>query len=175
MSNVKSTPLALDFYVSKKSKDLYSSEGIYSPSELDARHEIMLENYTMKIQIEGRVMGDLAINHIVPTAISYQNKLIENVKGLKEIGLDKKLYAGTIDTITEISNHISSIKSNVDEMITRRKEANKLTSARDMAIAYDSKVRPYFDTIRYHVDKLELMVDDEDWPLVKYRELLFLR
>ena len=175
LSNVKSTPQSLDAYVSKDALKLYKELGIYSEPEAEARHEIMLENYIMKIQIEGRVMGDLAMNHIIPTAINYQNKLINNVKGLKDIGVDKKVYQGTLNMITEISEHIQNIKSGVDSMTEERKKANKMTKSRDMAIAYCDKVRPYFDEIRYHADKLELMIDDEDWPLAKYREMLFLR
>ena len=150
-------------------------QGIYSEAELEARHEIKLENYMMKIQIEGRVMGDLAINHIVPTAITYQNKLIQNAKGLMDLKVDKKVYQGTIDTITEISEHVSAIKENVHSMIEARKKANKVEDTRKQANMYCDEVKPYFEIIRKHADKLELMVDDEDWPLVKYREMLFLR
>ena len=175
LSNIKTTPQALDAYVTKESKAIYQEMGIYSIPELEARHEIMLEDYTMKIQIEGRVMGDLAMNHIVPTAINYQNKLINNVRGLKEIGVDKKVYQETLNMITEISEHIQGIKVGVDAMTNERKKANNLKTTRDTAIAYCDKVKPYFDTIRKHADKLELMIDDEDWPLAKYREMLFLR
>ena len=175
LSNIKTTPLALDAYLSDTSKKLYTDMNIYSIPELEARHEIMLEDYTMKIQIEGRVMGDLAMNHIIPTAINYQNKLITNVKGLKDIGVDKSVYSGALEMITEISGHIQGIKKGVDEMTAQRKKANNIDNSRDTAIAYCDNVIPHFDTIRYHADKLELMVDDEDWPLAKYREMLFLR
>ena len=175
MSNVKTTPQALDAYVSDKSKKLYTDLGVYTIPELEARHEIMLEDYTMKIQIEGRVIGDLAMNHIIPTAIIYQNKLITNVKGLKDIGVDKKVYQETLNMITEISEHIHGIKTGVDKMTEERKSANNLDNTRDAAIAYCDKVKPHFDEIRNHADKLELMIDDEDWPLAKYREMLFLR
>ncbi len=175
LSNVTTTPKALDAYVTKESKELYLRLGIYNVSELEARHEIMLENYMMKIQIEGRVMGDLALNHIVPTAINYQNKLIQNATGLKELGLAKNVYQNTLDTISEISEHVSAIQDNVQLMIEARKKANVVEDTRKQAIMYCDDVRPYFDIIRDHADRLELMVDDEDWPLVKYRELLFLR
>ena len=175
LSNVKTTPQALDAYVSDKSKKLYTDLGVYTIPELEARHEIMLEDYTMKIQIEGRVIGDLAMNHIIPTAIIYQNKLITNVKGLKDIGVDKKVYQETLNMITEISEHIHGIKTGVDKMTEERKSANNLDNTRDAAIAYCDKVKPHFDEIRNHADKLELMIDDEDWPLAKYREMLFLR
>lgn len=175
LPNIKTTPHALDAYVSKENKAMYTELGIYTIPELEARHEIMLENYTMKIQIEGRVIGDLALNHIVPTAINYQNKLINNVKGLKEIGIDIKNYQSTLNLINEISEHIYNINKDIELMTNERKKANNLEKSRDKAIAYCEKVRPFFDTIRYHVDKLELIIDDEDWPLAKYRELLFLR
>lgn len=173
LSNVKETPRALDFYMTETSKKLFVDNNVLNTLELEARHEIMLENYIMKIQIESRVMGDLALNHIMPTAIAYQNKLIENAKGLKEIGVDNKeiLY-----TINKISEHISNIKSSTLDMIKERKRVNQIESTRDRAIAYCDDVKEkYFANIRRSVDKLELFVDDEDWPLVKYRELLFLR
>jgi glutamine synthetase len=170
---VKTTPHALDFYVSQQAEELFSRLGIYTRVELHARHEILLEDYMKKIQIEGRVLGDLAINHIIPTAVAYQNKLITNIKGLRDLGLDEEFSATTLDTIKDISKHISIIKKNVDEMIEKRKVANKIDDTRERAISYCDEVKPYFDVIRYSVDKLELMVDDQDWPLVKYRELLF--
>jgi glutamine synthetase len=173
LSNVKTTPQALDFLVSKQAEDLFTRLGVYTKVELHARHEILLEEYIKKIQIEGRVLGDLALNHIIPTAIAYQNKLINNIKGLRELGLEEEFTNATLDTIKDISKHVSIIKKNVDEMIERRKVANKTDDTRERAIMYCDEVRPYFDTIRYSVDKLELMVDDEDWPLVKYREMLF--
>ena len=173
LSNVKDTARALDFYVSKAAKDLFINNNIMTEVEIDARHEIMLENYIMKLQIESRVMGDLALNHIIPTAIAYQNKLIENARGLKELGIDN---AEVVKTIEKVSEYTSSVKSNTLAMIEARKVANKIDNSRDMAIAYcDTVKEAYFDKIRYAVDKLELFVDDEDWPLVKYRELLFIR
>ncbi|HYG40142.1 MAG TPA: glutamine synthetase III [Cytophagales bacterium] len=174
LENVKTTPESLDAYVSEKAKKLFISNNIFTEVELDARHEIDLENYTKKIQIEARVMGDLAYNHVIPTAVAYQNKLIQNIKGLKDIGLEIKNNA-TLDTIKEITNHINEIKRNVDAMVEARKVANKIEDAREKAVSYCHQVKKYFEPIRYNVDKLELLVDDEDWPLVKYRELLFLK
>jgi len=124
------------------------------------------------------VLGDLVINHVVPTAVQYQNKLIENVKGLKEIFSEKefKEQAGDrLELIREISGHVSTIKSMVYEMVEARKVANKIEDEVEKAYAYDRDVRPYLDKIRYHVDKLERVVDDELWPLPKYREMLFTR
>jgi glutamine synthetase len=174
LSNVKTTPHALDFYLSSKSKALFKRHDIYNERELEARVEIMHEKYNKKIQIEGRVIGDLCLNHIIPTAIAYQNKLIENVKGLKELGLEKEGKT-VIEAIRDISKYVTTIQTEVDAMTEARKKANKIEHARERAIAYCDEVRPHFEKIRYAVDKLELLVDDEDWPLVKYREMLFIR
>jgi glutamine synthetase len=175
LKNVKATPEALDFYVEPKAIEIFVKHGIMSEREIHARHEIMLESYIKKVQIEARVMGDLALNHVIPTAIAYQNKLIENVKGLKEIGIKAEAYKTVIDAIEDMSKYISSIQKNVDDMVEARKKANKIEDTRKKAIAYNQDVLKFFEPIRYAVDKLELIVDDEDWPLVKYREMLFLR
>ncbi len=173
LSNLKSTAEALDVLLSKPVADLYKRHNVLNEKELHARHEIRLENYVMKVQIESRVMGDLALNHIIPTAILYQNKLIVNANGLKGLGLD---HRAAIDTIEEISKHIESLKSNVSNMIEARKRVNKEEDVTKRAKLYSSDVKDaYFDKIRYAVDKLELLVDDEYWPLVKYREMLFLK
>ncbi len=176
LPNVKSTPLALDAFVTKKSEHLFVDNEIMNHRELEARHEIQLETYIKKVQIESRIMGDLALNQIIPAAVIYQNKLIANIKGLQEIGLqDVPSYQTIIDAIRNIADHISKIQQNVHGMIGVRKEANNLTNSRDMALAYDTKVKPYFEPIRYSVDKLELIVEDEIWPLAKYREMLAVR
>ena len=175
LSNVTTTPPALDAFVTKKSMDLFERNNIFSHRENEARHEIMLETYIKKIQIESRVMGSLAINHILPAAIKYQTLLVENVEGLKDIGLPKDTYAAQLELIKEISSHITIIKKNVDDMIEARKKANGITNVRTKAIAYCDKVKAHFDTLRYHVDKLELIVDDESWPLPKYREMVTIR
>jgi glutamine synthetase len=178
LSNHKSTPDALKAYVTKQTINLFEQNNVLTKRELDARHEIHLEHYTKKLQIESRVLGDLAGNHIIPVAIRYQNTLIENVKGLKQV-LDLKTYGklsqNQMETITEISEHVDKIKTYVNEMIEARKLANKLEHPEPKAYAYSDKVKPYFEKIRYHVDKLELLIDDELWPLPKYRELLFTR
>ena len=175
LANIQTTPLALDAYVSKSSMKLFEEMGIFVHREIEARHEIMLETYIKKIQIEARLMGDLATNHILPIALKYQTTLSENVGSLKAIGLKPEVYSSQIEMITEISEHVSTIKTNVDAMIDARKKANKIENIRDKAIAYCDKVKPYFDTIRYHADKLEMIVDDEIWPIAKYRELVMLR
>ena len=175
LSNFKTTPLALKAKVSKKALDLFSEMSVMNHVEVEARYEIELEEYTKKIQIEGRVLGDIARNHVIPTAIKYQNTLIENVKGLKDIFGDdfKKIGKEQIVLIKEISEHIEGINTKVEQMIDARKEANILTDAQKMAEAYCDAVKPYFDQIREHCDKLELLVDNESWTLTKYRELLF--
>jgi glutamine synthetase len=178
LSNIKSVPLALEAYLNKSSRKVFETLGIFNEKELEARVEVEYEKYIKKIQIEARVLGDLAINHIVPTAISYQTTLIENVKGLKEIFDEadfNELAGARKDLIKEISNHISNIKSKTKEMVEARKVANVIEHASEKALAYEQNVKPYFEEIRYHIDKLELVVDNELWPLPKYRELLFTR
>ncbi|PKV75397.1 glutamine synthetase III family protein [Pontibacter ramchanderi] len=175
LSNIKSTPRALDVYLREEVQDLFTRHGILSRVELHARHEILLEEYIKKIQIESRVMGDLAFNHVIPTAVAYQNKLIQNIRGLKELGLEDEFTESTLDSIKRISRHIKTIQTNAVDMIQQRKVANKIEDVREKAIFYNEKVMTYFEAIRTSVDKLELMVDDEDWPLVKYRELMFRR
>lgn len=177
LSNLKDTPRALDVLSSDMAKNLYESMGIFSKQELEARHEIELENYTLKLQIESRLMADLAQNHIIPTAFTYQNRLLENLRGLKDtFGKESDVLGATqISIIREISNHVNTIKTNVDQMIEARKKANTMTHARDKAFSYCDDVKPFFDVIRYHADKLEILIDDELWPLPKLRELLFTR
>ncbi len=176
LANVKTTPLALDAYVTDKVKHLFESNGIYTHIELEARHEIMLEAYIKKVQIEARVMGDLATTFILPSAVKYQNVLIKNISGLKDVGLSEKAYANQKQVLEAISSHINDISDNVEKMIEERKKANEIADTREKAIAYCENVKgKYFDIIRTHVDKLELLVDDAFWLLPKYRELLFLR
>jgi len=173
LGNVKNTPRALDAYLAEKSVALFEKHGVLSHKEVEARNEIRLEAYIKRVQIEARVMGDLAMNHIVPTAIAYQSKLISNANGLKGLGIDNE---AVIHTIKEISAHIDIIKRNVRDMVEERKRINKITDTHARALAYCDDIKEkYFETIRDSVDKLELLVDNEDWPLVKYRELLFLR
>ncbi|PWJ41990.1 glutamine synthetase III family protein [Sediminitomix flava] len=175
LNNRKSTPHALDAYTDKKTINLLTSNSVMNEQEIKARHEIMLEDYIMKIQIEARTMTDIAVNHIAPTAIKYQNTLIKNAKGLKELGLEEETKEIVI-SIKNISNHISSIKRLSYELTQERKRVNKIKNTRDKAIAYCEDIKEkYFDQLRWHADKLETMIDDQDWPLPKYRELLFLR
>lgn len=175
LSNHKTTPEALKAKISEKALKLFEDLGVMNRVESKARYEIEMEDYIMRIQIEGRVLGDIARNHIIPVAVRYQNILIENVKGLKEIYGDdfKKFGQEQLNLIEDISEHIASINSDVTLMINERKIANIIGEIDKKAEAYCFRVKPFFDTIRYHCDKLELLVDDEIWPLTKYRELLF--
>lgn len=177
LSNNKTTPEALKVRISKKSISLFEEMGVMTPVEVKARYEIEVEEYTKRIQIEGRVLGDIARNHVIPTAIKYQNILVNNVRGLKEIyGTNFKKMAGQqLEIIENISSHIEKINQAVTEMTEERKKANNLNDFEKAAEHYCFKVKPYFDVIRYHCDKLEILVDDELWPLTKYRELLFTR
>ncbi|MDZ4071537.1 MAG: glutamine synthetase III [Sediminibacterium sp.] len=175
LPNLKTTPVALDAFVTDKAKKLFENNGVYTHVELEARHEIELEKYIKKVQIEARVMGDLAINHIIPAAISYQNELLTNINGLKSAGLAESAYKSQLNILKEVSEHIQVIHDKVNAMVEARKVANNIEHSREKAIAYESIKSTYFDEIRYHVDKLEHLVDDEKWTLPKYREMLFLR
>ena len=177
LSDNKTTPEALPAYVKDSSVTLFEHLGIFTKNELETRYQIDLDEYTSALQIESRTLGDLAQNHIIPTAIKYQNVLIKNVKGLIEIyGAAHKEYAREQTLILErISNHIAEINSGVNEMIKSRKKANVLVDSHKKALVYCNTILPYLEHIRYHCDKLELTVDDEIWPLAKYRELLFIR
>jgi len=175
LSNFKTTPKSLDALLSDKSERLFEETGVYSKREAVARHEILLESFYKKLQIEARVIGELVNNVIIPAAINYQSKLVENVRGLKDLGFAADTYAAQMAIITKISEHVNFIKNNVDHLIEERKKANVIDDSRDKAIAYDEKVKTYFVPIRYHVDKLEQLIDDELWPLPKFRELLFIK
>ncbi|HOV71280.1 MAG TPA: glutamine synthetase III [Dysgonamonadaceae bacterium] len=171
-----SVPLIYDAYTSKRSVEMFEGTGVMTKKELEARNEVKWETYTKKIQIEARVLGDLSINHIIPVATRYQSVLLDNICKMKTVFDEAKaaeLSKEDASLIEEIATHIAAIKKNVDDMVEARKVANKIEDAREKAIAYHDAVLPYFNVIRYHVDKLELVVDDQMWPLPKYRELLF--
>ncbi|WP_290792848.1 glutamine synthetase III [Flavihumibacter sp. UBA7668] len=176
LPNLKTTPLALDAMVTEKAKHLFESNEVLSHIELEARHEIELEKYIKNVQIEARIMGELCTSHVLPASIKYQNILINNIKGLKEIGLKESSYANQFQILEKISEHINILSDLVEKMIEARKICNAMDNTRTKAIAYESQVKaPFFDAIRYRVDKLELLVDDANWPLPKYREMLFIR
>lgn len=178
LTNITSVPESLGKYLTPQAKKVLIENEIFKERELEGRVEVEYEKFTKIIQIEARVLGDLVINHVVPTSILYQNRLMENVKGLKEIFSEKEFLEQSgerRELIKEISNRVTIIKSKVTEMIEARKVANKIEDEREKAFAYEQTVRPFLDEIRYHVDKLEMIVDDEIWALPKYRELLFTR
>jgi len=175
LSNNKNTPEALKVKIDPKTIALYESLNVMNKVEIEARYDVEIEAYVHIIQIEGRTLGDIARNHIIPTAVKYQNILIDNVKGLKDIyGKDFKKYASEqLVLIADISQRIEAINSGVTTMTNERKKANTISNTTKKATVYCNKVKPLFDDIRYHCDKLELLIDDELWPLAKYRELLF--
>ncbi len=178
LANISSTPDALKVMATDDVIALFEEHDVLTKREVLARYEIDLENYIKKIQIESRIIGDLSHNHIIPTAIRYQNTLVENVKGLKEV-LDNKTFVklsnSQMQNIKEISEHISIVRQLVAEMVEKRKKANRLENTIEKAEIYNKEILPFFEKVRYHVDKLELLVDDELWPLPKYRELLFIK
>ena len=173
-----SCPVIFDQYLTEDSVRMFESAGVMTRKELEARNEVKWETYTKKIQIEARVLGDLVMNHVVPVAIEYQSKLIDNVYKMKQIFPAeevKKLTAENMAIIRKIAEHTSYIKEHVDTMVEARKVANKIVDERAKAIEYHDKIAPMLEQIRYHIDKLELIVDDQMWTLPKYRELLFIR
>ena len=177
LSNNKTTPEALKVLTSKESLDLFKSMKVMSEVEVTARQEVELEAYILHLQIEGRVFNELVYSHVIPASIAYQNQLIKNVLGLKDIygAAHKKLTEGQSNIIEQIAEHIVALKKKTDAMTEARKKANKLTDSYKKAAAYAENIKPYFDEIRHHSDKLEQLVDDQLWPLTKYRELLFIK
>lgn len=177
LSNNKNTPDALQVLTSKESLALLESMNVMSEVEVKARQEVELDAYILHVQIEGRVFNELIYSYIIPSVLEYQNRLIDNVRGLKEVyGTSFKQHANSqLVLIEQISEHLEILKSKTDAMVEERKKANKMTDSQKKAYAYCNKVKPYFEEIRYHCDKLERLVDDQLWPLTKYRELLFVK
>ncbi len=178
LNNIPTTPGALEAMISKKTLSMYESQGILNHREQEARYEIALETYTKKIQIESRIIADMVNNQIIPAALNYQKGLVESVRGMKEIlsPADFKTVAKSqLELIKEISEKVTVIKTEAELMTEERKKANNLDNAKKQAHAYCEKVKPYFESMRYNVDKLEGIVDDATWPLPKYREMLYLR
>lgn len=175
LSNIKTTPKALDVLIKEEAIALFEEMGVFNKRESIARHEILLENYYKKIQIEARVMGEMVNSLIAPAAFAYQNDLIENVVGLKNLNLPESSYKAQLELIEKISLHTNTIIELVEEMRQARKHANAIVDMRERAVAYDEDVKQYFDKIRYHINKLEQIVDDAQWPLPKLRELLFIK
>jgi glutamine synthetase len=173
LSNNKTAPVALGAFVSDKSVKLFETQGIYTHREIEARYEIALENYIKAIQIESRALGEIVINQVIPACIEYQNKLITNVKGLKDVGIDAKLYSAQTDILKQICEGIDKLIKLEKEMHDLRVKGNDLTNVLKQALLYCDKVRPIMDEMRDITDSLESIVDDELWPLPKYREMLF--
>jgi glutamine synthetase len=178
LSNRKDTPRALQVYHEKWVEDLFQNMGVLNPRELEARREIEFEGYVLKIQIESRLMGDLVNNNFMPAAIEYQNKLIQNIQGIIGVFGEKKgkeMAKAQIDMLQEVNYHLNAMKEASEQMLEERKKANSMDDAEQKALAYCDHVKVHFDEIRYHADKLEMIVEDELWPLPKFRELLFIR
>jgi glutamine synthetase len=175
LSNFRTTPEALDAMVSKSSIQLFEKTGVYTEREIEARHEIMLENYIKKLQIESRVVGELSLTQIVPAAMAYQQRCLENLRLQKELGMPAKNSASLKVLAETIGQHIAGMVDQTEKMRLARKKANEIESTRTRAAAYCDQVKPYLESIRDHADRLEILVDNELWPLPKYRELLFLK
>lgn len=175
LSNVKTTPYALDFYLSKKAKEVFVDTNIYSARELEARVEVFHHSYVLKIDAESRILADMAVNQVIPTAIEYMNRLIANIKGLKEAGLAASAAKAQKEMLSEIAGHVNAIKDITDKMNLAREKAHYADSNAEASKKYCDQVKPYFDEIRMHVDALETKIDDSLWPLPKYREMLFVR
>ena len=177
LSNNRTTPEALKVLTSKESLELFDSMNVMSATEVKARQEVELEAYILYLQIEGRVLNELIYGHIIPAALNYQNTLLKNVWGMKEIyGVaHKKMAAGQLHIIEEIAQHVNALKKKTDAMTEGRKKAKQMKTTAEKAAAYSENIKPQFDEIRHHSDKLEYLVDDALWPLTKYRELLFIK
>ncbi len=175
LANTPNTPEALKAYITKEAKDLFESTGVLTHRELEAHYEVMVETYNLHLQIESRTMGELCINWILPAAIQYQNTLADNVLKLKEIGLDKDDYRAQLDLLKRVSENINKVKELVEKMTKARRKANDQSDAAERAEHYCDNVKPYMEEIRLYADRLEYLVEDRQWPLVKYRELMFLR
>ena len=174
LKNVRTTPYALDFWMVKENVDVFARHGVLSEREMEARYDIFNHNYLLKVQIEGRLIGELCVNNIIPAAIQYQNNILDNILKMKSAGFDASMYKAQSELVVDLSNHLAQVKSNVDAMIEARKVCNKIEENSPKAKAYCDQVVPFFDKIRYHADKLEQLVDNQLWPLPKYREILSL-
>lgn len=175
LSNVKTTPYALDFFIQEENKRVFIDNGVFSEREIEARHDILNHIYLLKVQIEGRLLGELCVNNVIPAAIKYQKLILENISMMKNLGMESSDYNAQLDIVKSISNHITILKNTVDKMIESRKSCNKIEDTSTKAKAYCDNVIVHFDEIRYHADKLEQLVDNELWTLPKYREILYMK
>lgn len=175
LSNTPNTPDALKAYNTDLTRSVFINSGVFSARELDAHYDVMYENYTLKLQIESRTMGEMVINHVLPVAFRYQASLAQAVKNLKDIGSSESTYRTQLELIQRLAENINAIQDAVAQMTEARKQANELDHAEAKAEFYCDKVRPMMETIRLHADRLEYLIDDQEWPLVKYREMMFVR
>ena len=175
LSNIPNTPDALGAYLAEDAVELFTSSGVFTEREMHAHYDVMCENYILKLQIESRTLGEMVVNHILPAAISYQNQLAENILQLKELGLPESAYEAQFDILKLISENISNIKLTVNQMTDARKKANDQEDATAIAKTYCYDVKPFMEDIRTYADRLEYLVDDREWPMIKYRELMFVR
>ncbi|MCB9252046.1 MAG: glutamine synthetase III [Flavobacteriales bacterium] len=175
LENIKNSVDAFESYLSKTAEQIFVKNGIFTREELHARYEIKLETYIKKIQIEGRIMDELVHTHILPSALSYKQRLADTINSMQAAGMTKDETSGTLDVLKKVTHHTTGLKNTVDKMVEARKKANDLSDTRKKAQAYCNDVKSYFDEIRKHVDKLEYLIDDDLWKLPKYRELLFIR
>ncbi len=175
LSNFPNTPEALDAYVSESVEALFTESGVFSKHELHAHHEVLLENYILKLQIEARTLSEMCSSGVLPAAFDYQARLVDNALGMKELGFEKSAFEPQMDIINRLANHIGSLKSLLVKMSEEVANADELGDSRSSALAFSNKVRPIMDEIRTHADDLEFFVDDRDWPFAKYRELLFIK
>ncbi|MFN3939410.1 MAG: glutamine synthetase type III, partial [Chitinophagales bacterium] len=175
LNNIRTTPEALEMYVTPKAEDVFVRNQIFSKRELHARYEIEMEAYAKKIQIEARVYGELVYNYILPAAIAYQNELMQNISSLQAVGFDKDYFISQMEIVKTLGTHINKMRSKLEAMVEERKKANELEHAKEKANAYCFQVKTLFDDIRYHADRIERYMPDNKWPLPKYRELLFVR
>jgi glutamine synthetase len=175
LANIKTTPEALNAYISKKSKDIFSKNDVFNDREIEARYEIMQEAYVKKIDIEAKVLAQLAISHVIPSALNYQQKLSNNVASLKSLGLNKNTYEAQLKFILEVSKYVKHIRECVEKMIAESDKAHHISNTHKRALAFCHKVKPLFDEIRNSSDALEFIIEDELWKLPKYRELLFVK
>ena len=174
MNNFTTTPEALKAYVSAKSEALFIESGVLSKEELHAHHDVKLESYSLHLQIESRILGEMCLNQILPASVRYQTELANNILTLKDLGLNEADYAAQLDMVKNISSHVNLIKELVTKMRDERGFANELETE-PRAFAYCEKVKPIMEQIREHAEELEDLVDDAEWPVAKYRELLFLK
>ncbi|MCO6480961.1 MAG: glutamine synthetase type III, partial [Phaeodactylibacter sp.] len=175
LGNTPNTPDALGAYLSAASIELFTSSGVFTEREMHAHYDVMCENYILKLQIESRTLGEMVVNHILPAAIVYQTQLADNILKLKEIGLPESAYEAQLDVVKLISENIANIKLAVNQMTDVRKKANAREDATAKAKAYCYDVKPLMEDIRTYADRLEYLVDDREWPMIKYRELMFVR